>query len=442
MAFENEARNINLQTVLEEGLRKNPFEKIRSQQKIQLNLEQKNIKQEFWFPQLSLELESSNHRIDRIQESTNSTSTMGAQSAPTGSLGFKINEYTIFNWGKDYLQYKNDLQSVERSQQRIREARRKLKFNLIAQYFQIIRRLNIKNIYQEQLRQTSFVHRTAKEKLKLKKIKVQEYYQTRSEFLRAQTEYQNSLFELGLEQEELSNLLGDQWQSRYQSKEKLKFIPLNIKWDQALEFALRQSIAHRDAKLELDQSLRNYEKTVKENLPLPTFSLSLGAYQTGFDPSGTSWSFETTPGNKNIEVVAGINMKWTLFGRGGFFNSRFNENAYLQREIAQIKYSNVKREIQVKVRTFFKVITYLEKKIEIAEKQLKNASENYDSVLSNYLEGHATYSDIKLSIDNFVLSSINAENVKYDHLIKKLELADLMGVEDFPGENFEQLAVK
>ena len=78
--------------------------------------------------------------------------------------------------------------------------------------------------------------------------------------------------------------------------------------------------------------------------------------------------------------------------------------------------------------------------MEIAQFQHKNAQTNFDSVLDGYLSGNATYADIKLAIDNLVNSHINSENVKYDHLLKKLELADFMGLEDFPGQNFEQLA--
>jgi outer membrane protein TolC len=85
-------------------------------------------------------------------------------------------------------------------------------------------------------------------------------------------------------------------------------------------------------------------------------------------------------------------------------------------------------------------LRFLEKKVEISQFQEKNAQTGYDSVLDNYLAGNATYADIKIAIDNLISSQINTENVKYDHLIKKLELADYMGLEDLPGENFEQLA--
>ncbi len=96
----------------------------------------------------------------------------------------------------------------------------------------------------------------------------------------------------------------------------------------------------------------------------------------------------------------------------------------------------------MKVRTIYKTVRFLEEKVKIAQFQHKNAQSNYDSTLDNYIASRTTYADIKLAIDNLVDSHINSENVKYEHLLKKLELADFMGLEDFPGENFESLATR
>lgn len=433
-------RSLDLRSVLEEGFRRNPFEQIRTQQREQIELLKTDVWQRFWLPTVSLELDTSNHRIDRFKESTQSTPAMGAQQAPTGSLGLVIDEYTVFNWGRDYLQYQNDKQTLNRANVALTEARRRLKFSLITQYFNMIRTKEVKRIRQEQLRQTSFIHRLAREKLQLRKIRAQEYYQTRSEYLRSQTEYQESLYDVGLQEEELANLLGDEWRGSYRTTEQLKYVSVNTSMEEALKAAEEQSVDFRNAKLQYDNASRTYEKTLKDNLPLPRFAVNLGTYRTGFDPEGTSWSYQTTPGNKNIELVASIDMRWTILGDGGFFNSRLNQQAFLNKRIAEINFFNTRRLLEVKVRTIYKTLRYLEQKVEIAQFQHKNAQSNYDSVLDNYIAGRSSYADIKLAVDNLVYSHINSENVKYEHLLKKLELADYMGLEDFPGENFEQLA--
>jgi hypothetical protein len=87
-------------------------------------------------------------------------------------------------------------------------------------------------------------------------------------------------------------------------------------------------------------------------------------------------------------------------------------------------------------------VRFLEQKVTIADFQNKNARSNYDSTQDNYTAGRTTFPQIKLALDNRVLSEMNSENVKYDHLLKKLELADVMGLDDLPGDNFETLAVR
>jgi outer membrane protein TolC len=441
-APEDMGRALDLRSVLEEGFRRNPFEQMRQQRKEQLSLSKIDLKQSFWLPTVSLQMQTGNHLIDRFRSSSQNVAGMGAQNAPSGSLGLVVDDYTIFNWGRDYLAYQNARDSLDRASVQLQEARRRLKFALIGQYFNLLRFKQFIKITQEQVRQTSFVHRIAREKLQLRKIRPQEYYQTRSEYLRAQTEYQQARFDVGIEEERMANLLGDDYRGTYRSIEQLKFTTLNTTMEEALRLAQEQSVEYRDAKLAYDNASRSYEQALKENLPLPRFGLNLGSYRTGFDPDGTSWNYQTTPGNRNVELVAAINMRWTLLGEGGLFNSRINQQAFLSKRISEINFFNTRRELDVRIRTIYKTLRFLEQKVEIALHQHRNAQSNYDSVLDNYTAGNASYADIKLAIDNLVLSQINSENQKYEHLLRKLELADFMGLEDLPGDNFEALAVR
>jgi outer membrane protein TolC len=439
---EVDARNLDLRSIIEEGFRRNALQQIRGQQKEQIELAKTDLFQRFWLPTVSLDLQTSNHRIDRIKRSSQNTTGMGASEAPEGRIGLVIEEYTIFNWGRDYLLYLNQKQTLNRANQQLNEGKRRLKFSLIGQYFNLIRTKEILKIRQEQLRQTSFIHRLAREKLQLRKVKTQEYYQTRSDYLKAQTEYQQASFDVGIEEEEMANLLADDYRGAYRTLEQLRYVPVNTSIEESLKLAQEQSVEYRNAKLAYDNATRYYEKTLKDNLPLPKFSLNLGTYQQNWGADSTQWNYQTTPGNRNIEVVAAIDMRWTIMGEGGFFNSRENQRSFLDKRITEINFYNTRRELEVKIKTIYKTLRFMEQKVDIAVFQYKNAQNNYDSVLDNYIAGRAEYSDIKFAVDNLVIAHINSENVKYDHLLKKLELADFMGLEDFPGENFESLAVR
>ena len=118
---EKAGRPIDLRSILEEGFRKNPFQKIREQKREQIELSKTDVWQKFWLPKISLELDTSNQKIDRFHQSSLSTPGMGAQQAPTGSLGLVIDEYTLFNWGRDYLQYQNNKQTLNRASQQLNE---------------------------------------------------------------------------------------------------------------------------------------------------------------------------------------------------------------------------------------------------------------------------------------------------------------------------------
>ncbi|MBY0515271.1 MAG: TolC family protein [Bacteriovoracaceae bacterium] len=434
-------RVIELRSAIEESLRRNPFEQVRTNTNASIDLLKQDLVESFWMPNLSLELNAANQRYDRFYSSQSQTTGLGSQVAPGGNFGLTIKDYTVFNWGRDYLNYLNSKQILNRETQRLTEARRKLRFGTIAQFFSLVRAKEIVKIKREQLRQASFIHRLAREKLQLRKIPAMEYYQTRSEFLRAQTEYQQSLYDVGQEEERMANYLGDDYHPSYRTVEQLKFTSLTSTAEEALRQSVETAPSLRDAKVAYETAQRSYEKTLKDNLPLPKFTVGVGTYQQQFGPNGNTWN-RSTPTGRNVEMVAAVNMTWTLIGEGGLFNSRVNKRAYLDKRIAEIQYFNSKRAIDVKIRTLIRTVRYLEQKVTIAEYQDKNARSNFDTTLDNYTAGRTSFPQIKLSLDNWVISKINSENVKLDHLVKKLELAETVGIDDLPGDNFETLAVR
>jgi outer membrane protein TolC len=436
-----DARTINLRQVLEEGLRKNPYEQIRKHNRAKVELVFDNAFESFWYPNMNLFLQTDPQRINRLVTDNSGTSTTNP--SPAGIFGLEIGDYTVFNWGRDYLDYLNSKNTFERSKQRLNEERRKLRFGLISQYFNVIRIKNLLRVKRDQLRQSSFAHRMAKEKLNLGKIKVQEFYQTKTEFLRAQTDYQELLFHVTSEEEILANLLGDDPRASYRPEEQLHFKNLNVDQGDALKSALSFAPAYLEAKMNLENSARSYQKTLKDNMPLPKFSVNLGAYTYDYNNLGAVNNYNTDPyGNRNIDLVASINMKWAIFGDGGLFNTRTNQLSFLDKRIAEIGFFNTKRELEVKIKNIFKTVRFLENKVQFAQFQSANAQKTLDSAMDNYLAGRSTFPDIKLALDGYVESQITLENAKFTHLLKKLELADLMGLEDFIGDNFEQLAVK
>jgi len=78
----------------------------------------------------------------------------------------------------------------------------------------------------------------------------------------------------------------------------------------------------------------------------------------------------------------------------------------------------------------------------ILEARLPSLQKSFDTILENYLGGKTKYNDFHLALVELTETRILFEQTRLNHLKEKLTLAKLAGLEDFPGENFEQLATR
>jgi len=434
-----ETVGLSLQEAIAKGLRQNNSEKIRDYQGEIFELDWKDNFAQFWYPQLSLSLNTANHHVESLY---NDAPENQLSETPSGFVGLEFEEFTVFNWGRDYLEYLNNQATYQRQKQSLIEQRRALRFQIIDQYFNLSRVKQIRDVKKSQLRRTSFIYRLGKEKLGLGKISKQEFMQTKGEFLRAHKEFQQYNAEVALNEERLADLLGDDLDVRYSLVNQLRFTTLSIKVNESIAFAQQRNPNLLQEKMNLENASRSYSKTQKENMPLPEINVRLGAYRHGFSSSGVQDSVTTYGNGRNIELAASINMKWTIFGSGGFLNSRVLERAYLNKRIAEISFYESKREVKVAVSTLHRRITSLEQKVEAAQARLKNARSLFDVTLDRYIAGKTDFPNMKLVLDSLVQSEEQYETAKYEHLAQKLNLANAAGIDDFPGEKFDNLVLR
>lgn len=434
-----EAKVLSLHDAISQGLRLNNQEKIRSYRKGLIELNWKDAFEGFWFPQLNLTVNTSGHHVQSIYSNENETV---LSETPAGFVGLEFEDYTVFNWGRDYLKYLNQKATYIRENQILKEQRRDLRFKIIDKYFNLSLLKQIRLIKKSQLRHTSFIYKLSKEKLSLGRINKQALLQGKEEFLRAHQEFQDINAQVATTEQDLATLLGDDLSTTYTLTNQLKFSPLNIQKDETITLAQQRSPQLRQANVELANANRSFEKNLKDNLPLPKFTVRLGAYRHSFSNQGSQDSF-TTYGNENdVEVAASINMKWRIFGSGGFLNSREREREYFNKRIAEIEFTEAKRDVKVAILTFHKQISHLEKKVEAAKARLKNARVLFDATLDRYISGQTSFPDVSLALDSLINTQEAYEEAKYEHLAQKLNLANLAGVDDFPGEKFDNLVMK
>lgn len=438
---QNRSKVISLHDAIEEGLRKNYSEKARKFE-FQINeLDYQNAHAAFYYPTLQLKMATtSDHFAENFYRDpvTNASSSK----TPKGYIGLGFEDYTLFNWGKDYLEYLNAKETYDRQKEVFKEQRRELRLSIIAEYFNLSRLKNIVSIHKKQLSHTSFVYRLTKEKMTLRKISSQEFLQAKALFLEAHQNYHESNTAYYKVQESLANLLGDDPQTLYNPVDRLKFNPITLEVDDTLNMVKQNNPDILDAESNVRNSRRSYEKTLKENLPLPKFSLKLGSYKRIFSDEGYEDTYQTMDNSKNIELAATVNMTWTIFGSGGLFNSRTKESSYYQKRLAELKLRETHREAKVANHMTYTRAGYLERQYAASELEVKNARKVFDKTIDNYISGKTAFINIDHVLDELRDSSVKYENIKYEHLLEKLTLAKLMGKDDFPGEKFDNLVEK
>src|SRR5690606_3768490 len=99
------AKRLSLMDALEQGLRQNADQKTRKFQFELYDLEYKDDYEDFWFPKVSLVMNTNAHLVEKLF--ADNSSGEGTTKTPNGYIGLELSDYTLFNWGRDYLEYLN-----------------------------------------------------------------------------------------------------------------------------------------------------------------------------------------------------------------------------------------------------------------------------------------------------------------------------------------------
>lgn len=432
-------RPLDLSGAIEEALREGPDQRIRNQQNEILDVQWEGTKVGFWFPEVKMVLTSGPQKISKLRsgsKNSNPTST-----TPTGSFGLELGDYTVYNWGKDYLEYSNKREAYNVNKIELSQARRKLRHDTIINFFEILTLKEVENIKKEYLRHASYLYRLNTEKLQQGKISRQEYHQTRALYLDGQQRYQEAQLNVQILDEKMAYRLSDEIGTRYFIKEKLDYREFKTPIEETIQISKTNSFPVLASIAGKNIAQRNYELAQKENLPLPKFSIDLGAYTRRFGPSAGSTKYETSPGNSNVELVAIINATWDLWGNDGFLNSRKLTTNYLKNALSEEQLQQSHRSVgQIIRQKYISVLNY-QKQILVLEARHNNLQKLFDVTLDNYLNGKTSFINFSLGLKEMIEAQTELALKKFEHIKEKVQMATEMGVDDLPGENFEKLAI-
>ena len=434
-------RPLSLGIVIEQGMRKYQDNIIR-RKNIEISKNKlKDAKESFWTPNPKITLQMNPQRIGTLKSGSQSASRITKDAS--GAVGLELGEYTLFNWGKDYLDFKNEKESLERQIQRDKEGLREFKQELIRQYVELIHAKDLKVITRQYLQSATLVYRLNREKVLQKKVTKHEYYQARSEYLRAQEHYTQAKTNEAIQNENMAKLLDDAPGTLYLLKDDYEYSKSTYSRENAMATARKFSPFILDRKVDSNIKAREYEIALRDNLPLPKITVNFGTYSHGFSGSSVGTDYYTSsPGDSNIDLVASLNASWTLFGDGGLFNRRKVANAKLEKEKAVYNLSLTRRRVEEAIVNIFNFLNSTVEQIEILKNRNDSLKKRMDTALNQYSKRKTRFLEYQMAMEDYY-ESLNRESIlKYRYLAKRIELAQIIGVENLPDQTFDKSIIK
>ena len=427
-------RSLTVEEAIEQGLRKNFAQQYREHTERMLALNWQETRENFWVPQINLELIGAPQRLFRFKKGRFPSN----NGSLAGTLALKIEEYTLFNWGKDHLAYLKSQTSFVRDNQTLQDERKALRNRIMIQYSRLNQFQSIQDVLRKQLRRSAFIYRFAREKARLGKLPTQDFSAARSVYLRAQSEYQIGLDESRREDALMALMIVDPPSTQYIPKGTTRYQKLHFPLEKGLEMAKQSNPQIKREQKNVENIEREHKLTIKENYPLPKISINMGAYRHHWESSHSLGRYETHRTNSNLDLVAEIKATWPLSGKGGLFNQRKHQGVRIKIEQAHNRLSQARHQANSSIESHYRAIKSLENQMAVARARRDNAQKNFDLTLENYINHKTRFSAFQQALDEMVQARIHFLKTKHLHFEQKILLAEAIGIEDFPEEIFKR----
>jgi outer membrane protein TolC len=430
-------RSMTLNAMIEQGMRQNFDQNLRDYQADIGQINDQDLHDEFWLPSIQLQMNSI-ERVRRLKSGSDGFS--ATNNSPAGSVGINFGDYTIFNWGKDYARYQQKRNILTQEQNNLKSERRSLKHQLVMNFFQMLTSKKVEYAHREHLQKASFIYRLNREKVTIGKVGKQEYYQARNEYLLAQEQYHIAKMNNDLTQEKVAAMIADSPGTRYILRQKLDYRIFKVPFKECSMLAQKNSSLIEDRKSLVENAKKELTIEKKERLPLPKFTINLGAYQHTFSRNGGDTDYFTSMGDKNLDVIATISATWALTGRGGLLNHRKSKLARISYNYASTQLRQAEHQTMSNIQTLYRSIISYENQIKILKAAVESAEKSFNIIMENYLERKTSFINYRTALGDLTNYRNSLANSLLAHLQSKVMLASAIGIDDFPGENFELLA--
>ena len=423
-------RSLTAVEAIEQGLRKNFAQQDREHTEKKLALNWQDTKEDFWMPRFNLEFTSDPQRLLRLKKGRFPAN----NGTLSGTLALEIGEYTLFNWGKDYLAYLNARTDFVRDNQALQDQRQKLRNRIMIHYSRLNQVHSAERVYREQLRESAYIYRFAREKARLGQLPTQDFSAARSQYLRSQSRYQLGSDQSRREDARMALLIVDSPSTQYILKGTTHYQKLHFPLEKGLEMAKQLNPEIKREQKNVEHREREYKLTQRENYPLPKISLNVGAYRHHWQSSSSLGRYETHRPNSNLDVVAEIKATWPLSGKGGPFNQRKHQGVQIEVKRAHNRLAQAEHRAKSRIEDHYRMVKSLESQMAVARARRENAQKNFDLTKENYINRKTRFSAFQQALEEMVEARIHLQQVKHRHFEEKVLLSEAIGIEDFPEE--------
>lgn len=361
---------------------------------------------------------------------------------PTSSIGLELGSYTIFNFFRDHLVYEAARLNWEREQQKLLEAERSLRFDVILSYFRNKTEQDKLESAKRSVDISEAILELVQSKEALGQAKNTDANSSTVDFLNAKNQFIDLDRSVQQQQWNLNLLMGEPITNSYILKTDLEYTPLQLELDDAYKLFIENSPFARDSVLNLKTNELILSRAEKDRLPLPTIKLSGLTVTYGNNYWGDRRAYETsggvssTSGSGNFDIVTSVNFTIPLYGPNGFLNKRVIESARINRDNADLAYQKTMMQSQVDIQTFFIFIKQQEQSVAINKESIQNASKLLETLFSNFSRSGASRLELRDAINQARSVEFSYKDAILSHLERKLALAKYIGVDHLPGEFF------
>lgn len=209
----------------------------------------------------------------------------------------------------------------------------------------------------------------------------------------------------------LNNVMGVPFIDKYNVQERLKYVPVNITFNQTINIAREARPELKAAELKVE-SARQTLQLVKKSY-FPTISVE-GQYQLG----GKNWTSNygyNFGGYLNFPTINGMLIK-----------NEIKEARYLyEKEIANAK--NTQNQIYLEIQNAFLKLEEKKNQMPVAMLNVKQSKENYELSYGRYRVGEASPTELKDAQINYQQAQLSYYNSLYQYNSAKAELEKAIG---------------